>query len=156
MKQMHKAGKRVTKSQVRFPRLKILRYRSAIPFILLFMLAAFAPDLIITSVTAAQPNKSLNILHAANQKVLALHSYHNNMGWTRAIEGSFEEEQLHGQSGITGVNEVIDIQGTIELVYRTHLCLTSYSSEKNRGDKGGHRRYHRAQAGGRENYRPDR
>ena len=198
MKQINKAGKMETNSQICHPRLKSLRYKTAIPFTLLFILATLVPDLIITSVTAAQPDKSINVPHASGkQKVLVLHSYHN-MGWTRTIQegiesvfsksgiavemdieymdtlrhppkdsfayledlyrkkyghisfdvillsdnyalefilsrrdklfpevpivfcgiNDFREEQLHGQSGITGVNEELDIKGTIELASR--------------------------------------
>ncbi len=175
-----------------------LRARMATPFTLMFILAVLVPCLTITSVTAAQSDKSINLLHAPrSQKVLVLHSYHD-MDWTRTVQegiesvfdksgiavemyveymdtmrhppkdsfsyleelyrkkygrtsfdvillsddnalefllsrrdklfpgvpivfcgiNDFREEQLHGQSGITGVNEDIEIQGTIELALR--------------------------------------
>ncbi len=196
MKQI-KADKTETNSHFRNTRRRSLKHETAILFALLFILAALVPDLIITSVTAAQTDKSIKALHAAKQKVLVLHSYHN-AGWTRTIQegmesvfdksgiavemcveymdtmrhppkdsfayledlyrkkyghisfdvillsddnaldfilprrdklfpkvpivfcgiNDFREEQLHGQSGITGVNEDIDIKGTIELASR--------------------------------------
>ena len=198
MKQMNRAGKPVPSSHFRHQKRICLLYRIVIHFTLLFILALFLPDLIITPVTAAQSDKSINVLHASGkQKVLVLHSYHN-MDWTRAIQegiesvfdksgiavemyveymdtmrhspkdsfayledlyrkkyshisfavillsddnalefllsrrdklfpkvpivfcgiNDFREERLHGQSGITGVNEDIDIKGTIELASR--------------------------------------
>jgi len=215
LKQVNKAGKAETKFRIHHPGLKSLRCKTVILFTLLVILAAFVPDFIITSVTAAQPDKSINALHAARQKVLVLHSYHN-MDWTRTVQegiesvfdksgmavemyveymntmrhppkdsfayledlyrkkyahisfevillsdnnaldfilprrdrlfpevpivfcgiNDFREEQLYGQSGITGVNEDIDIRGTIELASRIMPNISKFLAISDRTPTG--------------------